>query len=94
LPENSVSAGSATTVVFDGYDEGPSIKDNTHERRGQNIHPIVSFTTETEFSGKKAAFLSKDVNKQRLISSTHHYADCRRYISPWIGMEEGMDAMN
>jgi len=59
--------GSATTVVFDGYDEGPSIKDNTHERRGQNVHPIVSFTAETEFSGKKEEFLSRDVNKQRLI---------------------------
>jgi len=75
LPENSVSAGSATTVVFDGYDEGPSIKDNTHERRGQNIHPIVSFTAEIEFSGKQEEFLSRDVNKQRLISSLHHYAD-------------------
>ena len=59
--------GSATTVVFDGYDEGPSIKDNTHERRGQNIHPIVGFTAETEFTGKKEEFLSRDVNKQRLI---------------------------
>ena len=59
--------GSATTVVFDGYDEGPSIKDNTHERRGQNIHPIVGFTAATEFTGKKEEFLSRDVNKQRLI---------------------------
>jgi len=75
LPENSVSAGSATTVVCDGYDEGPSIKDNTHERRGQNTHSIVSFTAETEFSGKSEEFLSKDVNEQRLISPTHHYAD-------------------
>jgi len=81
LPENSVSAGSATTVAFDGYDEKPSVKDNTHERRGQNIHPIVSFTVETEFSGKKEEFLSRDVNKQRLITSTHHYADWRRYRS-------------
>ena len=44
--------GPATTVVFDGYEEGPSIKDNTHQRRGCNMHPVVSFTTETEFSGK------------------------------------------
>jgi len=75
LPENSVSAGSATTVVFEGYDEGPSIKDNTQETRGRNIYPIVSLTAETEFSGMKEEFLSRDVNKQRLISSTHHYAD-------------------
>ncbi|KAK4304743.1 hypothetical protein Pmani_023319 [Petrolisthes manimaculis] len=59
--------GSATTVVFDGYEEGPSIKDNTHQRRGHNSHPIVHFTADTEFSGKKEEFLSKDVNKQTLI---------------------------
>ena len=44
------------TVVFDGYSEGHSIKDNTHQRRGKNMHPIVSFTAETEFSGKKEDF--------------------------------------
>jgi len=63
LPENSVSAGSATTVVCDGYDEGPSIKDNTHERRGQNIHPIVSFTAATEFSGKKEECQEMSINR-------------------------------
>ncbi|KAK4298605.1 hypothetical protein Pmani_008001 [Petrolisthes manimaculis] len=59
--------GSATTVVFDGYEEGPSIKDNTHQRRGHNSHPIVHFTADTEFSGKKEKFLSRDFNKQTLI---------------------------
>ena len=59
--------GSAT-VVFDGYDGGPSIKDNTHHRRGQNLHPVVKFTAETEFSGKKDEFLSRDCNKQGLIN--------------------------
>ena len=56
------------TVVFDGYGGGPSIKDNTHLRRGQNIYPVVNFTAETEFSGKKDAFLSRDSNKQGLIN--------------------------
>ncbi|KAG1669042.1 Tryptophan 5-hydroxylase 2 [Nymphon striatum] len=60
--------GSAT-VVFDGYLAGPSIKDNTHQRRGQaTIHPIVNFTGETEFEGKKEEFLSRGSNKQHLIS--------------------------
>ena len=27
------------TVVFDGYGEGPSIKDNTHQRRGKKPAP-------------------------------------------------------
>ena len=59
--------GPATTVVFDGNDEGPSIKDNTPPRRGRIMHPVVSFTSETELSGKKEEFLSRDINKQRLI---------------------------
>ena len=59
--------GPATIVVFDGYEEGPSIKDNTHQRRGRNMHPVASFTAETEFSGKKEVFLPRDNNKQRLI---------------------------
>ena len=31
------------------------------------MHPVVSFTAETEFSGKKEEFVSRDTNKQRLI---------------------------
>ena len=57
-----------TTVMFDGYREGPSIKDNTHPRRGKNLHPIISFTAQTEFSGKKEDFLSRDKNKADMIS--------------------------
>ena len=56
------------TVVFDGYGEGPSIKDNIHQRRGKNLHPIVSFTAETEFSSKKEDFLSRDKNKANMIA--------------------------
>ena len=52
--------GPATTVVFDGYEEGRSIKDNTHQRRGSNMHPVVSFTAEIELSGKKEEFLSRE----------------------------------
>ena len=59
--------GPATTVVFDGYEEWPSIKYNTHQRRGRNMHSVVNFTAETGFSGKREAFLSRDTNKQRLI---------------------------
>ena len=34
--------------IFDGYDSA-SIKDNTHQRRGQNTHPVVSFIAKIEF---------------------------------------------
>lgn len=56
------------TVVFDGYGEGPTIKDSTHKRRGQNAHPVINFDAETEFSGKREEFLSRDCNKQGLIN--------------------------
>ena len=37
----------ATTAVFYDYEEGPPIKDDMHQRRGHNIHTVVSFTAET-----------------------------------------------
>ena len=55
------------TVVFDGYLGRPSVKDSTHRRRQQKHHPKVSFTSATEFSGKKEEFLSEGCNKQGLI---------------------------
>jgi len=72
--------------VFDGYGEGPSIKDNTHQRRGKNLHPLVSFTAETEFSGKKEDVLSRDKNKAdmiALISTALTKRGCHVIQSPW-----------
>ena len=55
------------TVVFDGYEVGPSIKDCTHQRRSQKLNVNkVNITVATIFSGKKD-FLSNEVNKQALI---------------------------
>ena len=66
-PLPSLHYGPDTAIVFDGYEEGPSIKYNTHQRRGRNVHHVVSFTAQTELSGKKEEFLARDTNKQRLI---------------------------
>ena len=66
-PLPSLHYGADTTIVFDGYEEGPSIKHNTHQRRGRNVHHVVSFTAQTELSGKKEEFFSRVTNKQRLI---------------------------
>ena len=61
----------ATTVAFDGYEEGPLIKEDTRQRRGHTIHTGFSFTAETlELSSKKEEFLSRDTNKGRLIRMT------------------------
>jgi len=56
------------TVVFDGYSEGPSIKDNMHQRYAENNHPIVNFNAETKFVGRKDDFFSRSSDKQGLIN--------------------------
>jgi len=56
------------TVVFDGYEVGPSIKDCTHQRRiGKLNRKKVNITEVTKFAGKKEDFLSNKANKQALI---------------------------
>ena len=56
------------TVAFDGYSEGPSIKDDTHQRRGENTDTIVIFNADTEFVGRKDDYLSRSCNKQGLVN--------------------------
>ena len=63
------------TVIYDGYG-GMSIKDNTHQRRGMNVHPVVHFTADTEFIGKKEQFLSRASNKERLVSAQLRNRGC------------------
>ena len=56
------------TVVFDGYEVGPSIKDGTHQRRTRKLNANkVNITEVTKFVGKKEDFLSNETNKQTLI---------------------------
>ncbi|KAK3085994.1 hypothetical protein FSP39_011885 [Pinctada imbricata] len=56
------------TVVFDGYEAGPSTKDNTHRRRTHGITGTrVIFEESTPFRSKKDIFLSNNQNKQDFI---------------------------
>ena len=55
--------------MFDGYSDKPSTKDCAHMRRsGGTIGVTVHFTTSMARQTKKAEFLSKKHNKQRLIA--------------------------
>ena len=57
------------TVVFDGYEEGPSTKDNTHIRRyGGRVGPEVRFNGEMILQSRKDQFLANGINKQRFIN--------------------------
>ncbi|KAK3102254.1 hypothetical protein FSP39_009938 [Pinctada imbricata] len=56
------------TVVFDGYEAGPSTKDHTHRRRTRGITGTrVIFEESTPFRSKKDIFLSNNQNKQDFI---------------------------
>ena len=58
---------SQAAVVFDGYEEGPSIKDCVHQRRSGVSGPSVNFDSDMVLNLKKDVFLSNTANKQRLI---------------------------
>jgi hypothetical protein len=56
------------TIVFDGYDDIPSIKDCTHMRRTGLYGQSVNFQPCMEVKLKKDQFLSNSTNKQRFIN--------------------------
>ena len=55
-------------MVVDGYDGGPSTKDNAHQRRTRTtVTNKVDISDATKFVGKKDDFLSSGMNKHALI---------------------------
>ena len=54
------------TIVFDGYKNGPSIKDATHRRRTAG-KSSVTFTGQMVNKVNKDEFLANRLNKQRFI---------------------------
>jgi len=58
---------SQATVVFDGFEEGPSTKDCVHQRRSGISGPSINFDDDMVLNLKKDMFLCNSTNKQRLI---------------------------
>ena len=56
------------TIVFDGYDNGPTTKDCTHQRRGHGCGPAVLFDPDMFVTLKQDEFLSNQVNNQKFIN--------------------------
>ena len=55
------------TVVFDGYKDAPSVKDNTHFRRGKTGHATVHVRADAVFASKHDNFLQNASNKDQII---------------------------
>ena len=53
-------------MVFDGYPDGPTIKDQTHNRRYSKSHATVQVSSDAVFVGQRDEFLSNPVNKSRM----------------------------
>ncbi|KAK3747021.1 hypothetical protein QZH41_001488 [Actinostola sp. cb2023] len=57
------------TIVFDGYQDGPSTNDATHQRRtGAYAGPTVNFASDMVLKSKKDEFLANKSNKQKFIN--------------------------
>jgi len=63
----SIHYGSSAIVSLMVTRNDRLLKTSHIMRRRHNIHPLVSFTAETQFCGKKEEFMATDSNKQRLI---------------------------
>jgi hypothetical protein len=60
-------------IAYDDYEEGPTIKDNTHLRRLRNRNsPAVSIKSKTKFAGKQEDVLSSGKNKHQIIQLVRH----------------------
>ena len=54
------------TVVFDGYTERPSTKDNVHQRRCPQVTNKVDISIATQFVGKRIALQITYTNRHSL----------------------------
>ena len=54
------------TVVFDGYTERPSIKDNVHQRQCPQVTNKVDISIATQFVGKKDCLTNNIHNRHSL----------------------------
>ena len=66
--------GNQTVVVFDGYDNQPSTKSMTHQRRSAGkTSATVTFSDGMKVTLKKDAFLSNTENKKRFITMLRRF---------------------
>jgi len=59
---------SVVIVVFDGYGNGPNIKDHEHLRRSSKCAPDVVFDQNRAVFKDQTAFLANEVNKQHFVA--------------------------
>ena len=65
-----ISSFRSASVVFNGYRETPTTKENTHKGCVEKgISPRIDFESDIIFQWEKDVFLGNTANKQRLIKA-------------------------
>ncbi len=67
-------------IVFDGYDQGPSIKDHEHQRRVGKTCADIHLTESMEAYVNQQTFLSNKKNKSQFISLLSHYLEANSQV--------------
>ena len=60
-------------IVFDGYEQGPSIKDHEHQLRVSRTCADIQLSECMEAHNNQQIFLSNKTNKIQFISLLSHY---------------------
>ena len=61
------------TIVFDGYDAGPSIKDHEHLRRTKTSCPYIKIVANGLAHKDQHSFFSNSTNKSQFINLLLEY---------------------
>ncbi len=62
-------------IVFDGYQEGPSIKDHENQRRVKKACAHIQFSESMKAHVNQETFLSNEGNKSQFILLLSHYLE-------------------
>ena len=65
--------GQHTCIIFDGYESGPSTKDQEHLRRLGKVSADIQLSESMEALVNQEAFLSNERNKSQFIALLSHH---------------------
>ena len=60
-------------VIFDGYEQGPSLKDHEHQRRVTKTCADIQLSESMEARVEQQIFLANEHNKSQFITLLSHY---------------------
>lgn len=63
-------------IVFDGYKQGPSIKDHEHQRRVKKSCADIQVVESMEAYVNQETFLTNEGNKAQFITLLSQYLEC------------------